>query len=203
MARLPMGCRPSMPSPTCTASVLALGATLWFGAVGVAQQSPSQSPSGLGRAPTRTELQAWDISIAPDGAELPAGSGNATVGALVFTQRGCAACHGPTAKEGPAPVLVGRKALPSDNYFPIAYFPFAPMIWDYIRRAMPYDRPGTLTADESYALTAFLLYRNGIIQENEVMDAKSLPKVQMPHRSEYREPAPWKPGTPRGFKILP
>jgi cytochrome c len=174
---------------------------MWFGAAVSAQQPSSPSPSGLGRAATRAELQAWDISIGPDGAELPAGGGNATQGSLVFAQRGCASCHGPTGTEGPGPVLVGRKSLPSDNYFPIQYFPFAPMIWDYIRRAMPYDHPGHLTANESYALTAFLLYKNGIIQEAEVMDPKTLPNVQMPHRAEYREPAPWKPGTPRGFKI--
>lgn len=87
----------------------------------------------------------------------------------------------------------------STNYFPIAYWPFAPPIWDYIHRAMPYDRPGHLTADEVYALVAFLLYRNGIIQEGDVMDAKSLPTVQMPHRAEYKGPAPWTPATPRGF----
>ena len=70
------------------------------------------------------------------------------------------------------------------------------MIWDFIHRAMPYDRPGRLTADEAYALTAFLLFRNGIIQEDDVMDAKSLPKVQMPHRNKYKPPVePWKPGT--------
>ena len=65
---------------------------------------------------------------------------------------------------------------------------------------MPYDRPGRLAPDEAYALTAFLLFRNGIIQEDDVMDAKSLPKVQMPHRSEYKVPAPWTPGTPRGMQ---
>jgi len=210
MAKLPMGCRRSGPLPTCTVSVVVLAALLWCGgADGAAQQAPqaqqsqSPSPSGLGRAPTRAELQAWDISIGPDGAELPPGTGNATQGALVFTQRGCSGCHGPTGKEGPAPILVERKLVPADNYYPIQYFPYAPMIWDYIHRAMPYDRPGRLTSDEAYALTAFLLYRNGIIQEDDVMDAKSLPKVQMPHRAEYREPAPWKPGTPRGFNNVP
>ena len=64
---------------------------------------------------------------------------------------------------------------------------------------MPYDRPWHLTADEVYALVAFLLYRNGIIQEGDVMDAKSLPKVQMPHRADYKGPSPWTPDTPRGF----
>jgi S-disulfanyl-L-cysteine oxidoreductase SoxD len=203
MAKLPTGCRRLGSSPTSTASLLVLAVALWVGAVASAQQPQSRSPSGLGRVPSKAELQAWDIGIGPDGSELPPGSGNATQGSLVFTQRGCSNCHGSTAKEGPAPVLVGAKVLLSDNYFPIAYFPFAPMIWDYIHRAMPYDRPGRLAADECYSLTAFLLYRNGIIQEDDVMDAKSLPKVQMPHRAEYREPAPWKPGTPRGFKILP
>jgi cytochrome c len=137
-----------------------------------------------------------DISIGPDGAELPAGSGTATQGALVFTQRACSTCHGPTGVEGPANELVGGKPSPSSSYFPINHWPYATMIWDFIHRAMPYDRPGRLTADEAYALTAFLLFRNGIIQEDDVMDAKSLPKVQMPHRAAYKPPAePWKPGT--------
>jgi S-disulfanyl-L-cysteine oxidoreductase SoxD len=161
------------------------------------EQRPSSAP------PSRAELQAWDLAIAPDGAELPPGSGSATQGALVFTQRGCSDCHGPTGKEGPGPVLVGAKITPSMAYFPVEYWPFAPSIWDYIRRAMPYNRPGRLTPDETYALTALLLFRNNIIQEDDVMDAKSLPKVHMPHRAEYTVPAPWTPGTPRGFKVLP
>ena len=191
-------------------SVLALAVALWFGAVasaqrqGQQQQAPSPSgggrgPNGVGRAPSRAELEAWDISIGPDGAELPRGSGNATQGALVFTQRACSTCHGPTGKEGPAPNLIGGEPVIATSYFPIVHWPFAPMIWDWINRAMPYDRPGRLTADESYALTAFLLFKNGIIQEDDVMDAKSLPKVQMPHRSAYKVPEPWTPGTTRGF----
>jgi mono/diheme cytochrome c family protein len=160
----------------------------------------AKGPSGLGRAPTARELAALDISIGPDGSSLPPGSGNATQGALAFTQRACSTCHGPTGKEGPAPVLVGGKGGFEESYYPIVTWPFATMIWDFIHRAMPYDRPGRLTPDEAYALTAFLLFRNGIIQEDDVMDAKSLPKVQMPHRSEYKVPEPWKPGTPRGLQ---
>ena len=160
----------------------------------------ARGPSGLGRPPTARELAAWDISIGWDGSALPAGSGNATQGALTFTQRACSTCHGPTGKEGPAPVLVGGKGSFEASYFPIVTWPFATMIWDFIHRAMPYDRPGRLTADEAYALTAFLLFRNSIIQEDDVMDAKSLPKVQMPHRSEFKPPEPWKPGTPRGLQ---
>src|SRR5262245_56825211 len=107
----------------------------WLGAIAVvvAQQPaprPSPSPSGLGRPPTANELRAWDISVGPEGAELPAGSGNATQGALVFTQRGCSDCHGPTGKEGPALVLVGGTPNLSTNYFPPAYWPFAPTLWE-------------------------------------------------------------------------
>jgi cytochrome c len=161
-----------------------------------------RGPNGVGRAPTAREIAQMDISIGPAGAELPPGSGTATQGALVFTQRACSTCHGPTATEGPANELIGGKASPSSSYFPIVQWPYATMIWDFIHRAMPYDRPGRLTADETYALTAFLLFRNGIIQEDDVMDAKSLPNVRMPHREAYKPPAePWKPGTPKGLFI--
>ena len=202
MAALPMDSRRSRLSPTCTASAVALAGAVAFGAVAIAQQQ-TPSPSGLGRAPTAAEVRAWDISIGPDGAELPVGSSSAAQGALVYTQRGCSTCHGPTASEGPALVLVGGEVTRSTNYFPISYWPFAPTIWDYIRRAMPYDRPGHLTVDEVYALTAFLLSRNGIIEEDDVMDAESLPAVEMPHRADYHVPEPWTPHTPRGFKFLP
>jgi cytochrome c len=174
-----------------------------FAQRGVEAQSPS--PSGLGRAPTQAELRAWDLSIGPDGAELPPGSGTAAQGAVVFTQRGCAACHGPTGVEGPGPELIGGKVTLSTNYFPIRYWPFAPTIWDYIKRAMPYDKPGQLTNDEVYALMAFLLYKNDISKESDVMDARTLAKIQMPHRADYKGPSPanWTPDTPRGFKIQP
>ena len=195
--------------------VLALAAVVWLGTAASAQaqgrgsggvglsepaSTGARGPSGLGRPPNAREVAAWDISIGPDGKELPAGSGNATQGNLAFTQRAYSTCHGPTGKEGPAPVLVGGKAGYDESYFPIVQWPFATMIWDFIHRAMPYDKPGRLTPDEAYALTAFLLYRNNIIQEDDVMDAKSLPKVQMPHRAEYKAPEPWTPGTPRGLQ---
>jgi cytochrome c len=194
-----------------TLGVLAIAA-IWAGAL-VTAQNPARDrtapilrdpepvagtgrgPNNVGRTPTARELAQMDISIGPDGAELPAGSGTATQGALVFTQRACSTCHGPTATEGPANELVGGEPTPSSSYFPIVYWPYATMIWDFIHRAMPYDRPGRLTADESYALTAFLLFRNGIIQEDDVMDAKSLPKVRMPHRDRFKPVAEWKPGS--------
>ena len=202
MAPLPMDSRQWPLLRTCTTSGLTLAIVLTLGSIALAQQ-PTASPSGLGRAPSEAELRAWDISIGPDGAELPPGSGTAAQGALLFTQRGCANCHGPTGTEGPAIALVGGTVTRGTNYFPIAHWPFAPTIWSYIRRAMPYDRPGHLTPNEVYAVTAFLLHRNDIIAEDDVMDADSLPAVQMPHRADYTVPEPWVPGTPRGFKILP
>lgn len=200
-AQWPTACRRSVRSPRCI-SAWALAVVLSASSVALAQQQ-STGGTGLGRAPTKAELARLDISIGPEGAELPPGSGTASQGALVFTQRGCSDCHGPTGKEGPGPVLIGGKVTIGTHYFPISYFPYAPIIWDFINRAMPLDRPGRLTANETYALTAFLLHRNGIIEEDDVMDVTSLPKVRMPHRSEYRVPAPWKPGTPRGFRIVP
>lgn len=207
------GFRQSVRSLTCTAINSAAAVVLMVGVTAVGQQgagaqsqSPaSPSPSGLGRAPTQAELRAWDLSIGPDGAELPPGSGTVAQGALVYTQRGCAACHGPTGVEGPGPELIGGKVTLSTNYFPIRYWPFAPSIWDYIKRAMAYDRPGQLTNDEVYALVAFLLYKNDIIKESDVMNAMTLPKVQMPHRADYKGPSPttWTPNTRRGFTIQP
>ncbi len=98
---------------------------------------------------------------------------------------------------------VGGRVTSFSNYWPISHWPFAPTIWDYIHRVMPYDKPGILTVDETYAVTAFLLYRNGIIGENDVMDAGSLSMVEMPHRDDCQLPAPWTPDMRRGFEILP
>ena len=175
------------------------GAILLAGAVAEAQQAVS--PSGLGRAPTAAERA--DRIIGPDGAELPPGSGTPAQGEMVFGRRGCSNCHGPTASEGPSIALVGGDVTTRTNYWPIRHWPFAPSVWDYIRRVMPYDRPGVLTDDETYAVTAYLLYRNDIIGENDVMDAESLPQVKMPRRDDYVMPGEWTPDTRRGFEIRP
>ncbi len=169
----------------------------------------AQAPTyDLGRTPSEAEIRAWDIAVGPDGKELPPGKGTAKEGAMVYAQRGCGGCHGPTGVEGPAPRLVGgvgTLTTPDAVRTVGSYWPFATSVWDFINRAMPLNRPGWLTADEVYAVTAFLLYRNGIIEENDVMDAKSLPKVQMPNRNGYT-PAPlseWNPEMPRPFRIEP
>jgi len=160
----------------------------------------AQTPTykNLGRTPNAEEIRAWDIAIGPAGKELPPGSGTSQEGAKVFAQR-CAYCHGPTGAEGPSipgstnlwpyegsrgrvvPSLLGGKAKPLQGLW---QSPFATTLWDWINRAKPTGGEGSLTTDEVYALSAFLLYRNGIIQESDVMDAKSLPKVQMPNRKK-------------------
>ena|SRR2546425_737644 len=153
---------------------------------------------GIGRVATPEEIQTWDISITPDGKGLPAGSGTATDGAKLYAQK-CAACHGRTGSEGPAgPRLVGDRATlttlrPQRTVG--SYWPFATQIWDFINRAMPpnfFNRPvpadQKLTPDQVYALTAFLLYQNGIIKESGVIDANSLPKIQMPNRNGFVPP---------------
>ena len=163
----------------------------------------AQSPTyGVGRAPTEEEIRAWDISISPTGEELPPGSGTATDGALVYRRTGCIACHGATATGGSAPTLVKREAGPDADPWALGRIlpiraPYATTVWDYINRGMPIDGEGTLTPDEVYALTAYLLYINDVIPEDTVLDSQSLPKIEMPNRDAFAPLPDWKPGTPR------
>ena len=163
----------------------------------------AQSPTyGVGSTPSAEEIRAWDISIGPTGKELPPGRGTAKEGAPVFAQK-CAVCHGATLAGGLAPTLL-KKANAEPNVDPWSLgrvlpirSPYATTVWDYINRAMPLNGEGTLTADEVYALTAFLLYKNDVIPEDEVLDAQSLPKVKMPNREGFAPLPEWKPGMPR------
>ena len=177
----------------------ALVAAGLFGGAAHAQQEAS--PSGLGRPPTAAEMS--DRIVGPDGADLPEGSGTAAEGAMVFARRGCSTCHGPTGEEGPSIALVGGDVSTRTNYWPIRHWPFATSIWDYVRRVMPYDRPGILSDDEAYAVPAYLLHRNGIIAEEAVMDAERLRRVRMPRRDDYVMPGTWTPETRRGFRVEP
>ena len=157
----------------------------------------AQTPTyHLGKTPTAEEIKAWDIAIGPEGRELPPGSGTAKEGAKVYTQK-CAQCHGQNLAGGPmAPPLVGGKGT-LNTARPLktigSYWALATTIFDYVNRTMPWNQGGTLSASELYAVTAFLLFRNDIIQENDVIDAKTLPKVQMPNRNGFVPPRPeWK-----------
>src|ERR671930_1706416 len=156
---------------------------------------------GVGRTPSPEEIRAWDISIGPTGEELPPGRGTAKEGAQVFEQKGCIACHGPAGLGGMAPELQSKKGqdVPiwkRERILPLRA-PFATTVWDYINRAMPLNREGTLTADEVYALTAYLLYINDVIPAELTLDANSLPKVKMPIGDDYAPLPEWRPRTPR------
>ncbi len=157
----------------------------------------------LGITPAAEELKARDIAISPDGKELPPGSGTAKEGATIFAQK-CAACHGANGNGGG----VTRGIVPLGNAKPVkigfSLVPYATTVWDFISRAMPQSRPGTLTVDEVYATTAYVLYRNDIIKETDVLDAKTLPKVRMPNRDNFLPEEPgWRPGQKRPFGYYP
>jgi cytochrome c len=154
----------------------------------VAHAAADQAPTfHVGRPPTPEELRAIDIDVEPDGQGLPAGRGTAVDGKAVYTRR-CETCHGPTGTEGPQDVLVGGKgslATAKPQKTVGSYWPYATTLWDYVRRAMPFDHPGTLTADEIYSVTAYVLFLNGIVGEQDVLDKTTLPQVKMPNRNGF------------------
>ena len=157
-----------------------------------AKPAPAPERFGIGRAASPAEIVAWDIDIMPDGTGLPPGRGTSSEGATVFAAR-CAGCHGKTGKEGPNDILVGREPrvgfpFSQDPKLPHTignYWPYATTVFDYIRRAMPPDAPGSLKDSEVYSLTAFLLHQNELIAADAVIDAATLPKVRMPARDYF------------------
>lgn len=176
----------------------------------ICQSAWPQAPNyGVGRAPTPDEIRAWDIAISPTGKELPKGQGTAKEGAALFVNKGCSGCHGASGSGGHAPTLIksdGAKPAMAmtclapcvnDSNAMAIHSPFATVIWDYINRGMPLGDEGSLSPDEVYSLTAFILFKNGVIKEDEVMDAGSLPKVKMPNANGFGMPPAWKHGTPR------
>lgn len=167
-------------------AALAASAALTTGAL-AATPSPN-----LGRAPSATELAAIDISIAPDGKGLPAGSGTVEQGAAVYAAK-CQACHGANGVGGPNDRLtggIGSLATPKPVKTIASYWPYATTVFDYVRRAMPITEPQSLTNDEVYALTAYLLSVDGIVAKDARLDAGSLPKVRMPNRDGF---VSWEP----------
>jgi cytochrome c len=190
-----------------TTSRLVVVAALACAGAAVSAQQPARF--GIGRQATSAEVAALDVDITPDGHGLPAGRGTVAEGDTLYAAR-CAQCHGKTGKEGPNDVLVGRE--PKEG-FPFSkdpsiphtignYWPYATTVFDYIRRAMPPDRPGSLKDDEVYSLVAFLLNRNEIVAADAVMDQTTLPKVVMPARDRFkadtRPTNAAKPKRPRG-----
>src|ERR1700704_4388870 len=153
--------------------------------LGVAVATAADGP-GLGKPVSEAELALWNISIGPDGAGLPPGSGTPAQGAVVYAEK-CSACHGDKGEGKTNTRLVGGQ-IKGDG--PVvktvgSYWPYATTIFDFIRRAMPWTAPKSLTNDEVYAVTAHILRLNGIIGDNDVMDAKTLPEVKMPNRDGF------------------
>jgi S-disulfanyl-L-cysteine oxidoreductase SoxD len=142
---------------------------------------------GLGRVASPDEIASWDVSISPDGAGLPPGRGTAKQGETVYAEK-CVACHGEKGAGKPNDQLVGGRGSLSGQA-PVktvgSFWPYATTLFDYVRRAMPLNAPKSLSDDEVYAVSAYILQLNGIIGEADVMDAQTLPQVQMPNREGF------------------
>ena len=151
------------------------------------QDAGAQEGPNLGVAATAEQIASWDLDIDPSGAGLPPGSGTAAAGKAVYEQK-CFACHGEDGAGQPNDQLVGGHGT-INSAAPVrtvgSYWPYATTLFDYIRRAMPLMQPQSLSNDEVYALTAYLLQLNGIIDENDTMNATSLPAVVMPNRDAF------------------
>lgn len=147
---------------------------------------------GFGTTPTSAQIAAWDLDVGPDGAGLPPGGTPVADGLSVFAAK-CAACHGETGREGPNDRLAGR--IPGDS-FPFAtdpqatytvgsYWPYATTLYDYVRKAMPFDAPGSLTPSEVYGAVGAVLFFNDLLQEDAVVDSATLTDLRMPSRDRF------------------
>lgn len=138
---------------------------------------------GFGKPATQQQITAWDIDVRPDGVGLPGGSGNVAQGRVVYNTK-CMACHGSIEKALPPGTKLPAPVLVSDSTTKVKaignYWPYASTVFDYIRRSMPYNLPGSLTDNEVYGVTAYLLNANKIIKADVVLDAKTLPQIVMP-----------------------
>lgn len=156
----------------------------------VAQAGPRY---GLGRPATQAEIAAWDIDIDRDGRKLPPGSGSVAQGRTLFAAQ-CAGCHGAKGEGGSGERLVGGQgSLASGKPLKTvgSFWPYAPTLFDYIRRAMPLNAPQSLTSEEVYAVSAYVLNLNGLVPDDAVLDAAALAAVRMPNRDGFRpDPRP-------------
>jgi S-disulfanyl-L-cysteine oxidoreductase SoxD len=160
-----------------------------LGASGPHPVQPLPDKPHLGRAISEADVAPWNIDVrTSDGAGLPPGRGSVAEGREVYAAK-CQSCHGPDAKGGPVyGTMVGGIGSFTTNtrvLTPGSMYPYAPILFDYIRRAMPMDRPQSLTPNEVYAVSAYLLALNGLVASDAVMDAQSMPKVQMPNREGF------------------
>jgi mono/diheme cytochrome c family protein len=147
----------------------------------------AQSPYGIGRAATPAEIAGWNIDIDRYGNNLPPGSGSVSRGREVFDQQ-CAACHGAKGEGGVGDRLVGGQgtlATPEPVKTVGSYWPYAPTLFDYIRRAMPQNAPQSLSNDDVYAVSAYILHLNGLLPAEATLDARTLSAIKMPNREMF------------------
>jgi cytochrome c len=152
----------------------------------MADASLAETPN-LGKPIDEAAIAAWDISILPDGTGLPKGSGTPAQGAVIFADK-CAACHGDNGRGGPAAAVVDDREIVGISAAQKTiknFWPYSTTIFDFIRRAMPFQMPRSLADDEVYALTAYILAENKLIGAGDMMDAQTLPKVKMPNRDNF------------------
>jgi S-disulfanyl-L-cysteine oxidoreductase SoxD len=162
-----------------------VGAVALCASVALGAMAFAESPK-LGKPITQSDLAEWDITVFPDGTNLPAGSGKAADGAKIYAEK-CVACHGEGGQGGVAARLIGGppKATLDGGKTIANYWPYATTVFDFIRRSMPWTQPRSLTDQEVYALTAYILAANKLIGEGDEMNATSLPKVLMPNRGNF------------------
>ena len=153
--------------------------------------SSAQSPYGIGRTATPAEIAGWNIDVGPDGRGLPLGSGSVSHGREVY-QKQCAACHGDQGQGGIGDRLVGGQGTLATSK-PIrtvgSYWPYAPPLFDYIRRAMPQNAPGSLSNEDVYAVSAYILHLNGLLPADAALDAKTMTAIKMPNRKMFVDDA--------------
>jgi mono/diheme cytochrome c family protein len=161
-------------------------AAIVLAALGCTTATRLETPD-LGKPATAAQIAGWDISVGPDGVGLPPGGGTAAQGAAVYEQK-CQACHGAKGAGQPNDRLVGGQGTLASKA-PVrtigSYWPYATTVFDYVRRSMPYIEPQSLSNDEVYAVTAYLLNLNGIIGENDEINARTLPTVKMPNQGNF------------------
>jgi cytochrome c len=168
-----------------------VGAAVSFALTTLARAADN-GPLGIGHVASPSQIAGWDIDVRADGQGLPPGHGSAREGEKIFAET-CAACHGAKGEGKPADRLVGGFGTLATSK-PVrtvgSYWPYASTLFDYIRRAMPFNSPQSLTADQVYAVSAYILYLNNIVTEDTVLDATSLPRVEMPNRNGLTNPDP-------------
>ena len=156
-------------------------------AVGINPVIAESKGPGLGKAISSEEIAAWDISVFPDGEGLPKGEGSVAEGEKIYQQQ-CLACHGAGGLGATADQLAGAQMSLTSEYPEQtigSYWPYATTVFDVIRRSMPMTKPGSLSNEQTYSVTAYLLYLNNLIAKDDIMNATTLPKVKMPNEDGF------------------